>query len=78
MTLYQIFSMQLAACKLARCLMRAASQVTDHLTIEDTVIQEDLTDTYLGTIHACFNLGFEVSHMPLSSHGGTLAVSALI
>ena len=62
-TLYQsCFSVQLAACKLARCLMRAGSQVTDHLTIEDTVIQEDLTDTYLSTIHACFNLGFEVSH----------------
>ena len=41
--------------------MRAANQVTDHLSIEDTVIEEDLTDTYLGTIHACFNLGFEVS-----------------
>ena len=53
--------LQLAACKLARCLMKAANQVTDHLTIEDTVIEEDLSDTYLSTIHACFNLGFEVS-----------------
>ena len=41
--------------------MKAANQVTDHLTIEDTVIEEDLSDTYLSTIHACFNLGFEVS-----------------
>lgn len=42
--------------------MGAANQVADHLSIEDTVIQEDLTDTYLGTVHACFNLGFEVSN----------------
>ena len=56
-----ILSLQLAACKLARCLMKAANQVTDHLIIEDTVIEEDLSDTYLSTIHACFNLGFEVS-----------------
>ena len=40
--------------------MKAASQVTDHLTIEDTVIEEDLSDTYHTTIHTCFNLGFEV------------------
>ena len=41
--------------------MKAANQVTDHLTIEDTVVEEDLSDTYLSTIHTCFNLGFEVS-----------------
>ena len=40
--------------------MKAANQVTDHLTIEDTVIEEDLSDTYHTTIHTCFNLGFEV------------------
>ena len=47
--------------------MKAANQVTDHLTIEDTVIEEDLSDTYLSTIHACFNLGFEVSY---GTHAG--------
>lgn len=57
-----VYTLQFAACKLARCLMGAATQVTDHLSIEDTAIQEDLTDTYLATVHACFNLGFEVSN----------------
>ena len=57
---------QLASCKLARCLMNSANEVVDHLSIEDTVIEEDLSDTYLGTIHACFNLGFEVSSCLMS------------
>ena len=48
----------MAACDLAKHLMNSANQVTEHLSMEDTT--EDLRKPYQSTMHACFNLGFEV------------------
>ena len=50
----------MAACELAKNLMHAAVQVTEHLSMEDTSSAEEVSKPYQGTMLACFNLGFEV------------------
>ena len=52
---------QLAACNLATHLMEAADQMTEHLRMENTPCCDDLKKPYQDTMHACFNLGFDVS-----------------
>ena len=52
---------QLAACHLAGHLMEAADQVTEHLGMENILCCDDLKKPYQDVMHACFNLGFDVS-----------------
>ncbi len=41
--------------------MNTQLQVMEHLNIVDMSTAADLSIPYQGTMHACFNLGFEVS-----------------
>ena len=52
---------QKAACDLAKRLMKTASKVTEYLSMDDiTDHMDDRSSSYQSTMHACFNLGFEV------------------
>ena len=40
--------------------MKTASEVMEDLSTDDVSIADDQSSSYQSTMHACFNLGFEV------------------
>ena len=55
-----VFSVQKAACELARGLMTTASKVKEYLSMDEITDVDEHNSFYQSTMHACFNLGFEV------------------
>lgn len=57
---FAVLYMQGAASELAKRLMKTASKVMDYLSMDDSIDGDDHNSFYQSTMHACFNLGFEV------------------
>ncbi len=55
---------QVAACELARRLMKTAGKVMDYLSMDSIAEADDHNTAYQSAMHACFNLGFEVYVLP--------------